>query len=89
MNLYRYIPVFRREPHGAKLYRCFELLGAGGFVVQSADYFIPNASREHTLQMEDQFLELFLEQSPEERVAPMPSIEEAIQCFDAAFSQAS
>jgi hypothetical protein len=35
--------------------------------------------------MDEQFVDLLLEQRPEERSAPGASIEEAIQIFDAAF----
>jgi hypothetical protein len=89
MTLYRYIPVWRREPRAAKLYRCFEILGTGGYVVQSADYFTAETCRERQVQMDCQFLELLLEERPEERIAPRPSIEEAIQHFDSSFSQES
>jgi len=89
MELYRYIPVWRRQEGGAKLYRCFEVLSLGKFVVQSVDHFHPGSAREHRLQLEDQFLELLLEQGPAERATAMPSIEEAIQCFEAAFNDST
>jgi hypothetical protein len=89
MTLYRYIPVWRREVRAAKLYRCFEVLGSGGYVVQSADCFSPETCHERHAQMDRQFLELLLEQCPEERMAPRPTIEEAIQYFDSLFNQES
>jgi hypothetical protein len=89
MTLYRYIPVWRREPQAAKLYRCFEILGGRGYVIQSADSFTTETYRESNAQLDRQFVELFLEQCPEERIAPRPSIEEAIQYFESLFSQES
>jgi hypothetical protein len=86
MTLYRYIPVWRREPEGAKLYRCFEIVGVGGYVVQSADYFTSRTWGDREAQMEGQFMELFLEQRPEERIAPRSSIEDAIEHFESSFS---
>jgi hypothetical protein len=86
MTLYRYIPVWRREPDAAKLYRCFEILGGGGYVVQSADRFRIDTYRESDAWLDRQFLELLLEQCPGERVEPRPSIEEAIEYFDSLFS---
>ena len=86
MTLYRYIPVWRREPEGAKLYRCFEIVGTGGYVVQSADYFTSKTWPAREAQMEGQFIELLLEQRPEERISPRPSIEEAIEYFESSFN---
>jgi hypothetical protein len=85
MTLYRYIPVWRRESDHARLYRCFEILG-GGYVVQSADRFRIDTYRESDAWLDRQFLELFREQCPGERVEPRPSIEEAIQYFESLFS---
>jgi hypothetical protein len=89
MTLYRYIPVWRREPRTAKLYRCFEILGDGGYVVQNADSFTPETYRERDAQMDRQFVELLLEQCPEKRITPRPSIEEAIRYFESLFTQES
>lgn len=86
MTLYRYIPVWRREPEGAKLYRCFEIVGTGGYVVQSADYFTSKTWPTREAQMEVQVIELFLEQRPEERISPRPSIEDAIEYFESSFN---
>jgi hypothetical protein len=86
MTLYRYIPVWRREPEGVKLYRCFEIVGTGGYVVQSADYFTSKTWRDREAWMEDQFVELLQEQRPEERIAPRPSIEEAVDYFESLFN---
>jgi hypothetical protein len=85
MTLYRYIPVWRRESHAVKLYRCFEMLDGRGYVVQSADYFYAKTYRESIPQSERQFLELLLEEFPEERITPKPSLEEAIQYFESCF----
>jgi hypothetical protein len=89
MTHYQYIAVWRRESYGLKLYRCFGVLVGGGYVVQSADRFYAKHSRESVAQLERQFLELLLEEAPDERVEPRPSIEEAIRHFDSLFADES
>jgi len=85
-TLYRLINVCRRlSDNEAVLYRCFELIPEGGFVVQSADRIRLPVSQEHMQHHERQLWELFCEVSPEERSRPFASIEEAIAAFDAEF----
>lgn len=86
MNLYRYIPVWRRSPNGATLYRCFEILGQG-FTVQSRYYYRPQDIQDpkQALSHNAQFLELFMEEAPEARSHIYPTIEEAIEKFDDGF----
>lgn len=85
-RLYKLSNVLRRiSPEKAVVYRCFELIPEGGFVVQSADWIhLPmdsNAMSHH----ERQLWELFCEEAPEQRSAPHASIAEAIAAFDAEF----
>jgi hypothetical protein len=80
------INVYRRiSDKEAVIYRCFELIPAQGFVVQSADRLVLPASLEHMQHHERQLGELFCEVAPEERSSPFASIEEAIAAFDAEF----
>jgi hypothetical protein len=86
VNLYRYVPVWSRTADGAVLYRCFEVFGQG-FTVQSKDFFSPQRQgAQHMAQLGSQFLELFLEQAPDERFPVSPTIEAAIEAFNAYFS---
>lgn len=84
MKLYRYIPVFRRADDGVVLYRVFEVHGLG-YVVQSQDFYRPGDQHLQAMQLESQFLELFMEQKPEDRSGISESIEEAIAAFDLDF----
>ncbi len=85
-TLYRQHNICRRlSDKEAVVYRCFELIPAGGFVVQSADRIHLPVSLEDTRQHERQLWELFCEEAPEKRSAPFASIEEAIIAFEADF----
>jgi len=88
MKLYRYIPVFRRFDDCVALYRVFEICGLG-YVVQSQDLYRPGDQHLHIMQLESQFLELFMEQKPEDRSGVSESIEEAIAAFDRDFADAA
>jgi hypothetical protein len=85
-TLYKLINVFRRiSDEKAVVYRCFELIPEGGFVVQSADWLNLPVNPETMKHHERQLWELFCEVAPEERSRPFASIEEAIAAFDAEF----
>jgi hypothetical protein len=85
-TLYRLINVCRRvSSEKAILYRCFELIPQGGFVVQSADWINLPVRPESMAHHERQLWELFCEEAPELRSAPQASLEEAIAAFDAEF----
>ena len=90
MNLYRYIPIFRRCENGLRLYRVFEKLG-GGFFVQSSDVLYAHDGREQRHQLDDQMLELLMEETPDARVAQThaATIEDAVAAFDADFADAA
>ena len=85
MKLYKYIPVFRRFDDGVALYRVFEICGLG-YVVQSQDFYRPGDQRQQAMQLDSQFLELLMEQKPEDRLSVSESIEEAIAAFDLDFA---
>ncbi len=83
-ELYRYIPVWRRVADGVVLYRCFEAL-VEGFTVQSKDWFRPDSPATHAPQLERQFVELLAEEDPSVRSGVYPTLEAAIEAFDADF----
>ncbi|WNG23480.1 hypothetical protein F0U62_05140 [Cystobacter fuscus] len=85
-TLYKLINVFRRiGAERAIIYRCFELIPEGGFVVQSADWINLPVRPESMNHHERQLWELFCEEAPDQRSKPHASIEEAIAAFDAEF----
>lgn len=85
-TLYRLINVFRRiSAEKAIIYRCFELIPDGGFVVQSADWINLPVRPESMNHHERQLWELFCEEAPDQRSVPYASLEEAIAAFDADF----
>ena len=85
-TLYRLINVFRRVgSEKAIIYRCFELISEGRFVIQSADWIQLPVNSETMSHHERQLWELFCEEAPEQRSVPYASIEEAIAAFDAEF----
>lgn len=84
--LYRYIPIWRRIENAAVLYRVFEVIGLG-YSVQSKDFFHGDALKDCTFSTEAQFLELLIEQAPDERFGPSPTVEAAILEFDQEFFQ--
>ncbi|WP_303747636.1 hypothetical protein [Stenotrophomonas pigmentata] len=83
-HLYRYIPIWRRIENGAVLYRAFEVIGLG-YSVQSKDFFYADALKDCTASMEAQFLELLIEQAPDERCGTSATIEAAVLEFEQQF----
>lgn len=85
-KLYKLTNVFRRiSAEKAIIYRCFELIPEGGFVVQSADWINLPVDSETMNHHERQLWALFCEEPPERRSVPYASIEEAIAAFDTEF----
>ncbi|TAN66343.1 MAG: hypothetical protein EPN17_14105 [Methylobacter sp.] len=85
-ELLLYTPVWRRHAGGVTLYRCFEIIGGGGFSVQSADYIRSSDIPKVCADSDRQFLELLLEESPASRSPAKPTLAEAIAAFDAEFN---
>lgn len=84
-TFYRAVDVWiRRAPGALTRYRCFELLPAGGYCVQSADFYSA-ADPKPMSSGESQFLELLLEEAPDQRSEVYPTLEEAIQAHDREF----
>jgi hypothetical protein len=88
MELYRSIDVWRRLPDSLARYRCFEVLPAKGYCVQSADFYRPGQPAEvRVRELEAQYLELLAEEAPERRSKPYPTLELAIEAHDREFGQ--
>jgi hypothetical protein len=66
-------------------YRCFEDVTSRTFSVQSADFFELPIQMERLVQLEKQFLELMIEESPFTRSGSFDSIEDAIAHHDSEF----
>jgi len=82
----RAFDVWKRKQSGeAVRYRCFEDLSIHKFCVQSADFYRLPLSNDHVEQLERQFLELLIEQSPFDRTSAFETIGEAIAAHDASF----
>lgn len=75
----------RKGPHGLVRYRCFEDRSNGQFCVQSADFYQSPISVDRWSQLEKQFIELLLEESPTARSGSFPTVEEAITDHDTSF----
>src|SRR5271165_3644381 len=72
---------------GLKRYRCFEDLATHQFCVQSADFYQQPVSVDRVLQLEQQFIELLVEQSPFPRSGSFATIQEAITNSDVTFER--
>jgi hypothetical protein len=67
-------------------YRCFQRLMDDQFCVQSADYYQLPLREEQIKMLDQQFLELFIEQPPDERSALYPTLIDAIAAYDLEFA---
>jgi hypothetical protein len=86
-NLFRAFDVWRRADGYAVRYRCFQLVDSGKFTVQSADFYRLPSSPEQVLSLDRQFLELFIEQGPDERSSTFATLEEAIAHHEREFGR--
>ena len=78
-DMYRAFDVWKRSgSHLLVRYRCFEDLGTGTFCVQNADFYKSPVSDTRVQELESQYLELLLEESPFKRSGSFPTIDEAI-----------
>ncbi len=87
--IYRSFAVWKRTGAQAIRYRCFQLLPDGGYCVQSADFYDMADAAKLSLAIEQhdaQFLQLLLEEAPEQRGGVFASIEAAIEHHDREFS---
>ena len=85
-QLYRAFDIWKRVTDELLIrYRCFELLSPyeeeRGYCVQSADHYHGSDVSKYASFFEKQFLELLLEQKPDERSKVHKTVEEAINQF--------
>lgn len=79
MNLYQVIDIWKRVSEKELIrYRCFKNLQTNKYSVQSADYYRFPLNSVQVANLEKQFVELFVEQAPDERTESYESIAEAI-----------
>lgn len=67
-------------------YRCFQRITDGQFCVQSADYYHLPANENQVRTLDRQFLELFIEESPDQRSSLHRTLEEAIAQYELEFA---
>ena len=77
--------VWRRTENQAIRYRCFQNVRTGLFSVQSADFYQLPLNHENICRHDNQFIEYFLEEAPDDRSGSFNSLEEAIQAHDDEF----
>ncbi|MBO3459923.1 hypothetical protein G7B40_040050 [Aetokthonos hydrillicola Thurmond2011] len=85
--MFKAIDVWKRlDTTTAVRYRCFQRLTDGQFCVQSADYYYLPIREEQVRSLDRQFLELFVEEAPDERCEVYPRLEEAIAMYESEFA---
>jgi hypothetical protein len=84
--MFKSFDVWKRiEPARLVRYRCFEDTNNGKFCVQSADFYNLPIQAERLIQLQRQFLELMIEESPFSRSGAFDTVEEAIARHDSEF----
>ncbi|NEP63528.1 MAG: hypothetical protein F6K31_42635 [Symploca sp. SIO2G7] len=85
--MFKSIDIWKRiDSETAICYRCFQRLTDGQFCVQSADYYHLPLEDTQVKALDRQFLELFIEESPEQRSSLYPTLEEAIAMYEFEFA---
>jgi hypothetical protein len=85
MKLFEEINVWERDASAnAVCYKCLKLLPDQGYCVQSADFYNSEALQKNMFAI--QFVELFIEASPDLRIEPKPTLELAIAHFKDQFN---
>ena len=78
-DMYRAFDVWMRSgSHLLMRYRCFEDLETGLFCVLSVNFYKSPVTDDRVLELETQYLELLLEESPFKRSGAFATLEEAI-----------
>jgi hypothetical protein len=86
MKRYLAIDVWSRLKDGRLVrFRCFQINPGNRFCVQSADFFESKDDQNRIKESEMQFLELLLEQAPDERSETFDTLEEAINHHEKTF----
>lgn len=87
--MFKAVDIWKRiDDTVAVRYRCFQRIIDGQFCVQSADYYHLPLNEEQVRILDKQFLELFIEESPDHRSSLHPTIEEAIAKYELEFADA-
>jgi hypothetical protein len=84
-TLFESIDIWDRRRGEAVRYRCFRVLATGRFCVQSSDFYRLPIDEKQDSSHERNFLELLIEQAPDERDETFASLEEAIAAHNRAF----
>lgn len=85
--MFKAIDIWKRlNDATAARYRCFQRLIDSQFCVQSADYYHLPLREEQVRTLDRQFLELFIEEAPDQRSSLYPTLEEAIAMYDLEFA---
>lgn len=86
-SLYKAITVWRRMNEASAVrFNCLQNIDTKKFSVQSADFFYLPITQPQIEVFERQYLELFIEVSPEERCEWFESLDAAIAGHDRDFS---
>jgi hypothetical protein len=84
--LFKSVDVWKRLHNGDAIrYRCFELIPSGRYCVQSADFYRRPLDDKSGGFLDRQFIELLLQQAPEDRTQTFSTLEEAIANHDEEF----
>jgi hypothetical protein len=85
--MFKAIDIWKRiDDTAASRYRCFQRLSDGQFCVQSADYYHLPLNEKQIKTLDKQFLELFIEESPDRRSSLHPTLEEAVAKYELDFA---
>jgi hypothetical protein len=85
--MFKAIDIWKRLDDATAIrYRCFQRLTDGQFCVQSADHYHLPLNENQIKALDKQFLELFIEEFPDQRSSLYPTLEEAIAIYDLEFS---
>lgn len=86
--MYKAIDVWKRSDDTTVVrYRCFQVLPQNRFCVQSVDYYRIPLNKLQIEALDRQFLELLLEEAPDDRNKTYNSLEEAIAKYDEDFAE--
>lgn len=86
MNRYRQIEVWSRQDEGRVIiYRCLQDLSSKKYMVDRAEIVPAPVSRETLLEIVADQLEIFIEESPENRLGQFDTLDQAIEAHDSDF----
>jgi hypothetical protein len=84
--MFKAIDVWKRvNDETAIRYRCFQRLADGQFCVQSIDHYQLPLNEGQVKALDKQFVELLIEESPDQRSSLHPTLEEAIAQYEFEF----